>query len=713
MAKLAPKTSYQVTLKALVVSVLLSLLVSWAYYSVLKSRISASNAHFASAFEQSFAAALEQYSYLPSILSRSVRVAGLLDNPNASHVELSRHFNEISSETGAEAIYLMNPEGTVIASSNFESEGSFYGKNYAFRPYFSQALELGQQHYYYAKGATTGIPGFFISSPVNSNQQIKGVVVIKLDLREWQARWGGQDSAVAVADEHGVVILSSESDWLYRLVDPLSDQKLASILDSKQFPDEALSALRADGTKLTSEGLGNNSSSQWRIDGLSYNVSRYSIAPPNWTFYFLLTHRSLLGKASWVFLASLLCLLLVTLLFFERRMRIESNQRTLLLESRQRKDLIALINNIEVGVFLCDQSGKVLTVNNQACKLLGKNESGLNGRNIRRLIQFDSNLMESQPLESMSFTDTVSLGNDLQRLPVMVSTRPVMIEDQPCNLVTAVNIERRKQAERELLALNESLEELVVERTQALEDAQEALVRRNKVMALGNLSAVVVHELSQPLSAMNSLVATIQNKLSSGNMQGVAESAKRIEPISQKMDGIIKMLKSYSYFNAAETEICELGELIDHSVELLRETLSENDIALQIAYADQPIFVKVNRLKFDLLISNIIRNAIDAVSEKAQPKIVVQMSNTSDNAMVVVSDNGDGIDDMIIEHLFDAFQTTKQVGKGMGLGLSVANEIASEFGGQIEAKNRPSGGEFSVSLPVASMSGEKQSELVG
>jgi PAS domain S-box-containing protein len=372
--------------------------------------------------------------------------------------------------------------------------------------------------------------------------------------------------------------------------------------------------------------------------------------------------------------------------------------------------LIALVNNIEVGIFLCDRAGKVLTVNHQACNLLGRQEHQLNGKDVRQLIQLDTQLMQPSALGSTGFTDTVSLDEGSYGIPIMVSTRPLVIEDQPCNLITAVNIERRKQAEQELVSLNESLEELVAERTQELADAQEALVRRNKVMALGNLSAVVVHELSQPLSAMNSLVATIQSKLSLGNVEGVAETAKRIEPISRKMDGIIKMLKNYSYFDSAELSICELRKLIDDSIELLRETIDEHKIQLELEYPQQSVFVKVNQLKFDLLLSNIIRNAIDAVSHREAPKIMLRVFIAHDKVSVVVSDNGDGIDETIIEHLFDAFQTTKQIGKGMGLGLSVANEIATEFGGHIEAKNLNSGGEFSITLPIADCVGAEQVE---
>lgn len=105
--------------------------------------------------------ALERFQYLPTILAEDRRISaalgGAADQANARLVELARR-------TGVEAIYLMDPTGLTIAASNHAETGSFLGQNYGFRPYFRAAIQ-GQIGEFYAIGATTLRPGYFIAAP--------------------------------------------------------------------------------------------------------------------------------------------------------------------------------------------------------------------------------------------------------------------------------------------------------------------------------------------------------------------------------------------------------------------------------------------------------------------------------------------------------------------------------------------------------------------
>ena len=156
-----------------------------------------------------------------------------IGNANA----LLDHFN---SALDASVCYLMNSEGKTIASSNRNSPGSFVGKNYAFRPYFKNAL-LGNNSVYMALGVTSNKRGVYYSHPVYipSVKNPVGVVVVKASVHpmesEFQKSQNLEKSVLLLADPNGVIFMSTNKDWLFRLLWKISDDNIAKILKSKQF----------------------------------------------------------------------------------------------------------------------------------------------------------------------------------------------------------------------------------------------------------------------------------------------------------------------------------------------------------------------------------------------------------------------------------------------------------------------------------------------
>ena len=93
--------------------------------------------------------------------------------------------------------------------------------------------------------------------------------------------------------------------------------------------------------------------------------------------------------------------------------------------------------------------------------------------------------------------------------------------------MTIVNIKRRKAVEDELVAINEHLEDMIEDRTKKLQEAQAKLLQKNKATALGNMAATIVHELSQPLTAMNSSIAAINAKIKNARLLAIATLSRR------------------------------------------------------------------------------------------------------------------------------------------------------------------------------------------
>jgi len=198
---------------------LLVVLGSIIYYIALLHSTTHENQRKSQVFGQSLSASINQFEYLPDLLGKDVLVLKQLIEKTTNHEELSNKLKYITNRSGADHIFLLDAQGTVVASSNFDlgENLSFYGRNYSFRPYFTEAKNLRLRQFYFAKGVTTGIAGFFISSPIMDEYsgEVIGVVVVKLELSHWEEAWRQSTDNIIVADNNGVVILSSDPEWIY------------------------------------------------------------------------------------------------------------------------------------------------------------------------------------------------------------------------------------------------------------------------------------------------------------------------------------------------------------------------------------------------------------------------------------------------------------------------------------------------------------------
>ena len=163
----------------------------------------------------------------------------------------------------------------------------------------------------------------------------------------------------------------------------------------------------------------------------------------------------------------------------------------------------------------------------------------------------------------------------------------------------------------------------------------------------------------------------------------------------------IKLLKFFSYQDDKSIQIEQLAPLIEQSLLLYKDKLKERQVAISLNNLDPSVFVKVNPLKLDIVIVNIIQNAIDAMATSENPSISVAMETNNDQAIISIEDQGGGINSRVMGQLFDPYFTTKEIGKGLGLGLSICHEIIREYKGQIVAQNTQQGARFIISLPLA------------
>lgn len=196
--------------------------------------------------------ALDKYEAVPQVLARHPALSGLLAEPasKARVAEVNALLEGVARDAAAAAIFLIDAQGLTLAASNWADAQTFVGQNYAYRPYFRDAMASGSGHFY-ARGSTTGTPGYFIAHRLAGRSA--GVVVLKVSLDEMEANWARSAGDLMLADARGVVFLASRPEWKYRTLQPLTTDVRAELHDTQQYGDLPLPPLSREPSGASTE----------------------------------------------------------------------------------------------------------------------------------------------------------------------------------------------------------------------------------------------------------------------------------------------------------------------------------------------------------------------------------------------------------------------------------------------------------------------------
>jgi signal transduction histidine kinase len=293
---------------------------------------------------------------------------------------------------------------------------------------------------------------------------------------------------------------------------------------------------------------------------------------------------------------------------------------------------------------------------------------------------------------------------------------------------SAVALENAKKFQL-IQDLNASLEQKVIERTRALEEAKGWLVQSEKMAALGRLVAGVAHELNNPSNVIGhasdamsdaasrafALLETLEGLPSlSEEDKGALELEKKKQRLARAKEDVVIMrdvlqsaarriaavvldLRTFSRGRVDEAREANIPEEIERSLRMLGPKLPVDTEIIKRFDARQTLICYPDALGQVFL--NLLANAVDAASERCVIQITTQ--HKDDFYEIIVQDNGPGISAEVLSHIFEPFFTTKDPGKGTGLGLWVSYQIVSRHGGVLEAESVPGKGAlFRVRLPL-------------
>jgi two-component system C4-dicarboxylate transport sensor histidine kinase DctB len=179
---------------------------------------------------------LRRYDYLPAVLGLNDDViAALADAHDRPAVdEANRYLETVAADARVAAIYVMDLKGLTIAASNWSQRASFVGMNFAFRPYFQNAVRGGLGRFY-GVGTVSYEPGYYFASGVYRNGRMVGVAAVKVSLDTLGDSWANPGEVVLVADENGVIFLSSVPALKFKTLNPLSAAALGTLGATRQY----------------------------------------------------------------------------------------------------------------------------------------------------------------------------------------------------------------------------------------------------------------------------------------------------------------------------------------------------------------------------------------------------------------------------------------------------------------------------------------------
>ena len=237
---------------------------------------------------------------------------------------------------------------------------------------------------------------------------------------------------------------------------------------------------------------------------------------------------------------------------------------------------------------------------------------------------------------------------------------------------------------------SESLERLVDERTKAL-------IQSESLAAVGRLAAGVAHELNNPIaSVMSTLEFHIDHLEQKGDLyEDLAFSLKELK----RARDIVKSLLDSARQKDEAKEIIDIHSPIEDALRILYSQYKTKKISIIKDFNAGEGIIKGSQPRLCQVFINIIKNAIDAIGEK-DGTIIVKTYNRDDKKLIcTITDNGEGIEEHLLKDIFKPFFTTKQTGKGIGLGLYIVYEIIKDHGGIIDVKSeKGKGTDFSIIL---------------
>jgi two-component system, NtrC family, C4-dicarboxylate transport sensor histidine kinase DctB len=550
---------------------------------------------------------LRRYEALPELLADSPDILALVTGPAdpAQRMAMNRWLQAKNAVVQSSDLYVIDRQGNTVAASNYDQPDSFIGQNFAYRPYFTQALAGGKGRFF-ALGTTSGVRGYYFGAPIrDARGVVAGVVALKIGVDDIEASWRTWEYRIIVSDPEGIIFMSTDPGWRYKGLLPLTADRLERTTASRRYAEAHLEELAFQSGAEAGFGL----MQLLAEDGLEheYLVTAQVMPEAGWTVHVLLDTAYLRGQARLAVAAFVLALgvaLSLAVVVSQRRARLAER--------------IAMQEAAQAGleVLVQDRTADLMRVNRQ---------------------------IETEVAE-------------------------------------------RRLTEQEL------------RRTQA------DLVQAGKLAALGQMSAALSHEINQPLAAARNYADSAALLIDRGDPVRARDNIGQILSLIDRMATIARHLRNVARKPDEVLKVLALPGVIADALQIAGARLAAaGAVVVQDVPADLPP-VRGGAVRLQQVLVNVLGNAADAVETLPDRRIDL-IARAEDGAVIIaIRDRGPGVPAAIADRIFDPFFSTKTVGSGLGLGLSISYNIMKDFGGDLRVANHPGGGAvFEIVLQAADL----------
>ncbi|MDP8266218.1 MAG: PAS domain S-box protein [Candidatus Aceula meridiana] len=389
------------------------------------------------------------------------------------------------------------------------------------------------------------------------------------------------------------------------------------------------------------------------------------------------------------------------------RIKVEEDLRT---SEEKYRELVQNANSI---ILRMSKEGNVTFFNEYAQhffgfsekEILGKNVVGTivplkedGGRNLKEIIE--AICMEP---EEHSLNENQNIRRDEKRVWIAWTNRRIINKQgQEEILCIGTDISRRKEAEQQLEKMYLDLQAINKE----LRGTQDQLLQSEKMVAVGQFSAGVAHEVKNPL-AIILLGANVLLKKVSGLDKQEKEHLGMIRNAAERANRVITDLLSLSRDTEVRLGHVSIQEILDDSVSFAKTAFSTQKIVFKKEYPSQTVEVMADKILMEQVFFNLFANAADAIKRRGTITIrankKIDEKTFQEKLIIEVEDNGEGMPPDVASRIFEPFFTTKEEGKGTGLGLSISYMVLQRHSADIKVESEVGKGtKFTVTFPIKS-----------
>lgn len=379
------------------------------------------------------------------------------------------------------------------------------------------------------------------------------------------------------------------------------------------------------------------------------------------------------------------------------RARADASERRAMASERFGARLFAFMEAAPYAMVVVNRAGQIRFVNGKVKTVFGYERDELLGREVDILLASETRaalpaardrfFADLQPREMGSGLEFFCQRRDGTLFPVDISLSPLEIDGESCVMAAVHDITAQKQLEAEIEA----------NRARAAASA--------RLSALGTMAGGIAHEINNPLAAIRALAEDLGDDATRRvpTSSEVVDATEQITRMADRIATIIRSLRHLARDGQNDPLVdTALRDVVAAAVDLGRQVFDNAAVTLTVPPIDPDIRIRCREVEISQILFNLLQNGFDAVRpEPGRQWVRLEVEVRGRNITISVIDSGPGVPEGLEDRIMEPFFTTKPVGQGTGLGLSLSRQIAELHGGSLEFSRAGGHTCFMLTLPLA------------